>query len=86
MRMVKAEVESTKGSAMVRRDGSKIVVEVDGSVIGETKGQVWEFTAHAKNPNECISLARDLQVMLDGDMGTQDEIVKYVQLINCFAD
>ena len=86
MRMVNAEVEGTKGKAAVYRRSHNVVIEVDGEVIGRTKGQVWEFTANASEPQECIWLARDLQVMLDGDPGTQDEIAKYVQLINCFAD
>jgi len=86
MRMVKVEIESTKGKATVRRDGSKVIVEVDGSVIGRAKGQIWEFTAHTKNPDECLWLARDLQVMLDGQTGTQGDIAEYVRMIECFAD
>ena len=86
MRMVRVEIESTKGKATVfRRDGA-VVVEVDGAVIGKARGRVWEFTANAKNPDECLWLARDLQVMLDGGVGTQGDIAEYVRLVECFAD
>ena len=86
MRMVRVEIESTKGKATVFRRDRTVVVEVDGAVIGKAKGQVFEFTADAQEPREYLWLARDLQVMLDGGVGTQGDIAEYVRLVETFAD
>jgi len=86
MRMVKVEIESTKGKATVYRRGHEVVVEVDGDVIGKTKGQVWELTAAVSNGTEYYGLASDLQLMLDGVPGTRGDIADYLRVIGYFAD
>jgi hypothetical protein len=84
--MVRAEIESTNGKATVFRRDEKVVVEVDSAVLGKRPGRVCEFAANAKNPDECLWLARDLQVMLDGVSGTQGDIAEYVRVVECFAN
>jgi len=86
MRMVKVEIESTKGKATVCRRGHEVVVEVDGSLAGGTKGQVWEFTAAVSNSTEYYRFASDLQLMLDGVPGTNGDIADYLRVIGYFAD
>ena len=86
MKYVKVEIEGTKGRAVVYRRGHEVVVEVDGSLAGGTKGQIWEFTATVSNSTEYYRFASDLQLMLDGAPGTQGDIADYLRVIEHFAD
>ena len=86
MKYTKVEIESRKGKAAVYRRSHNVVVEVDGSLAGGTKGQTWEFTANAGDSRECYGLASDLQLMLDGVPGTNGDIADYLTVIERFSD